>query len=625
MERNNTTIWLAIFLLSLVDFSSPANSQSDSCSSQLSVSNLIPFDTASFHCFSAWNSEGFILRYAQSGQNLWNFVLSAPDAGSYISIGFSSDGRMDGSSAVAGWITSNGPGIVKRYYLGGKSSRQCPPDQGSLQLVANNSLIVSQSSRLYLAFQLSTSQPAPYLIYAVGPSNSIPSSDYYLSTHQNQASASINYATGVASDGGSRGFPARRWHGLLTMLGWGVLMPVGVIMARYFKHLDPLWFYSHISIQGIGFVLGLVGIIAGFNLDDNLPNADTHQAIGICILICGSLQVMAFLIRPDKSSKIRRYWNWYHHYVGRAAIALAVANIFLGLSVAHEDRSWTVGYVIFLVVWVIASLLLELKRRMKKDDLSCVIGICSAIWFYIQKKNIGYSNVGLSYETAIAGQYWRIITSAFSHISVVHLVFNMSALWSLGVVEQLGHLGLGIEFYLQYTLVLVVLSGVLVLLAYHILIQKFKLEYFRRVTAVGYSCVVFGWMTILAVKQPSSKLNLFGVLSLPISFAPFESLIFTSIIVPQASFIGHLSGIIVGYSIAWGLIHGMSNYWAISMLGWLILMFILSLKRTGAVDLPFIEIEPVTDPSLPAVGFIPSGNGRTLQMNILHGRGAELV
>ncbi|KAJ8466297.1 hypothetical protein OPV22_028849 [Ensete ventricosum] len=262
---------------------------------------------------------------------------------------------------------------------------------------------------------------------------------------------------------------------------------------------------------------------------------------------------------------------------------------------------------------------------LEKPASSCIIGICSAIWFYIQKKNIGYSNVGLSYETAIAGHYWRIITSAFSHISVVHLVFNMSALWSLGVVEQLGHLGLGIEFYLQYTLVLVVLSGVLVLLAYHILIQKFKLEYFRRVTAVGYSCVVFGWMTILAVKQPSSKLNLFGVLSLPISFAPFESLIFTSIIVPQASFIGHLSGIIVGYSIAWGLIHGMNNYWAISMLGWLILMFILSLKRTGAVDLPFIEIEPVTDPSLPAVGFIPSGNGRTLQMNILHGRGAELV
>ncbi|KAM1424191.1 hypothetical protein ACFXTO_017193 [Malus domestica] len=46
------------------------------------------------------------------------------------------------------------------------------------------------------------------------------------------------------------------------------------------------------------------------------------------------------------------------------------------------------------------------------------LSLLSAIWFYIQKKNIGYSHVGLSYETAVAGHHWRIITSAFSHISM---------------------------------------------------------------------------------------------------------------------------------------------------------------------------------------------------------------
>ncbi|PKI36292.1 hypothetical protein CRG98_043318 [Punica granatum] len=262
---------------------------------------------------------------------------------------------------------------------------------------------------------------------------------------------------------------------------------------------------------------------------------------------------------------------------------------------------------------------------LEKPATSCIMAICSAIWFYIQKKNIGYSQVGLSYETAADGHFWRIITSAFSHISILHLVFNMSALWSLGVVEQSGHLGLGVAYYLQYTLVLVLLSGLLVLGMYHVLIQRFKIEYFRRVTAVGYSCVVFGWMTILSVKQPSSKLDLFGVLSLPISFAPFESLIFTSIIVPQASFLGHLSGIIVGYSIAWGLIHGMNNYWAISMLCWTGVVFISSLKRSGAWDLSFLEIEPVTDPSLPSVRIIGSGTGRTLQMSTIPLGGVELV
>jgi len=72
---------------------------------------------------------------------------------------------------------------------------------------------------------------------------------------------------------------------------------------------------------------------------------------------------------------------------------------------------------------------------LEKPATSCIIGICSVIWFYIQKKNIGYSHVGLSYETAIEGHHWRIITSGFSHISILHLVFNMSAFWSLGVVE----------------------------------------------------------------------------------------------------------------------------------------------------------------------------------------------
>lgn len=41
---------------------------------------------------------------------------------------------------------------------------------------------------------------------------------------------------------------------------------------------------------------------------------------------------------------------------------------------------------------------------------------------------------------------------------------------------------------------------------------------------MGYSCAVSGRLTIVEVKQPSSSLNLFGVLSLPIHF---ESSIFT--------------------------------------------------------------------------------------------------
>ncbi|KAJ4836939.1 hypothetical protein Tsubulata_042969 [Turnera subulata] len=79
------------------------------------------------------------------------------------------------------------------------------------------------------------------------------------------------------------------------------------------------------------------------------------------------------------------------------------------------------------------------------DDLSWFNRPCFILYLInfviFQKKNIVYSHVGLSYETAVEGHHWRIITSAFSHISVLHLVFNMSALWSLGVVEHLKQSG----------------------------------------------------------------------------------------------------------------------------------------------------------------------------------------
>ncbi|CAL9108192.1 unnamed protein product [Musa textilis] len=150
---------LLLLLLLLLCFTSFVNSQSDSCSSKLGVGNLIPFNTSSLTCVTAWSSEGFILRYTKAGPSLWSFVLSAPDTGAYVAVGFSPDGKMVGSSAVVGWTPSGGAGIVKQYYLGGYSSSQCPPDQGSLPLAQGSSLLLSQNSRLYLAFQLNTAQP----------------------------------------------------------------------------------------------------------------------------------------------------------------------------------------------------------------------------------------------------------------------------------------------------------------------------------------------------------------------------------------------------------------------------------------------------------------------------------
>ncbi|KAK1295290.1 hypothetical protein QJS10_CPA16g00101 [Acorus calamus] len=140
-------------------------------------------------------------------------------------------------------------------------------------------------------------------------------------------------------------------------------MPIGVTVARYFKHQDPTWFYAHISIQGIGFFVGLIGLITGFSLEDKLNvDVDTHKGLAVFILVLGCLQVMALLARPAKGAKLRKYWNWYHHYVGRVCIVVAVGNIFYGIHLGRESSSWNIGYGIVLALWVVVSVVLELRR-----------------------------------------------------------------------------------------------------------------------------------------------------------------------------------------------------------------------------------------------------------------------
>jgi hypothetical protein len=135
-------------------------------------------------------------QYKNTGESQWSFILSAPDKGSYVAVGFSGKGLMVGSSAVVAW-SSGGKGTVKQYYLTGKSPDECYPDKGRLTLVKNKAVAVSRSGRLYLAFQLSTDLPQPHLIYAVGPEGNLPPSDATLPMHRSMHSHAFNYTSGT--------------------------------------------------------------------------------------------------------------------------------------------------------------------------------------------------------------------------------------------------------------------------------------------------------------------------------------------------------------------------------------------------------------------------------------------
>lgn len=61
------------------------------------------------------------------------------------------------------------------------------------------------------------------------------------------------------------------------------------------------------------------------------------------------------------------------------------------------------------------------------------------MWAWLNHKHFGYQEVGLSHELVVQNkQLWRIVSSQLSHVDFVHLLFNMTSLWSLGGYEQGG-------------------------------------------------------------------------------------------------------------------------------------------------------------------------------------------
>ena len=118
--------------------------------------------------------------------------------------------------------------------------------------------------------------------------------DSLSSTEQNTdgITVSINF-TGSSMSVASTNFgKMKKNHGVLGIIGWGLILPIGAIVPRYFKHKDPLWYYLHSVIQVIGFVIGLAAVVLGRRLY-NMINANfpTHRGIGIFVLVLSILQV----------------------------------------------------------------------------------------------------------------------------------------------------------------------------------------------------------------------------------------------------------------------------------------------------------------------------------------------
>jgi hypothetical protein len=86
--------------------------------------------------------------------------------------------------------------------------------------------------------------------------------------------------------------------------------------------------------------------------------------------------VLAVVLRPKKDSKVRPFWNIYHHTIGYACIILIIVNIFEGFHLLQPAGKWRRAYVAVLIVLGVIALVLEVltwivwfRRRSQKKML----------------------------------------------------------------------------------------------------------------------------------------------------------------------------------------------------------------------------------------------------------------
>lgn len=329
--------------------------------------NDLPFLNAFLHWNHDPSSGNFQIAYRQTK------ITSA----SWASWAINPDGSgMLGAQALVAYQKSDGS---MRFYTSSVTDYQTTLQEGDLKFpvadlsasFANNEIIIFATLNIQNTTTLNQ-------VWQNGPVASDKPGGHAISGANIQSSGSLNILSGQAGStngGGGSKTKKRNIHGVLNTVSWGIMMPIGALIARYvkvFEVADPAWFYLHVSCQTTAYVIGLVGWGTGLQLGSQSPGIQysSHRYIGITLFVFGTLQVLALLIRPQKDHKYRLYWNIYHHTIGYMVILLSIINIFKGFDILNPEKKWQRGYVAIIVILSITAVILEgltwcivLKRR----------------------------------------------------------------------------------------------------------------------------------------------------------------------------------------------------------------------------------------------------------------------
>lgn len=191
------------------------------------------------------------------------------------------------------------------------------------------------------------------------------------------------------------------WHARLMVLAWGILAPLGVFVARYFKVLpgqdwpqaldNHLWWNTHRICQYSACVLMLVGLWLILNAGPITYRPGPHALLGWSALALALVQIMGGILRgtkggptdpaPDGTLRGDHYdmtprrlaFEYIHKSAGYLGLALAVAAILTGLWQANAPNWMWLVLVLWWLGLLVASVRLQ-RRGMAVDTYQAIWG-----------------------------------------------------------------------------------------------------------------------------------------------------------------------------------------------------------------------------------------------------------
>ncbi|MCV0424177.1 MAG: cytochrome b561 domain-containing protein [Roseibium sp.] len=176
------------------------------------------------------------------------------------------------------------------------------------------------------------------------------------------------------------------WHARIMVLAWGVIAPVAVLAARFFKILpwqswpkeldNPAWWKIHWIGQSGAIALTFLGFGLILFSQEVGVSAHSHKVLGYIVLVFGCLQGLTGFLRGSKGGPTspapdgsligdhydmtphRLLFEAVHKSLGYGLIVVAFVCILMGLWAANAPRwMWLLipgwwGFLIAAAVWL---------------------------------------------------------------------------------------------------------------------------------------------------------------------------------------------------------------------------------------------------------------------------------